>query len=114
MKYAFASASATKRTESFGVVAVGSLRANRYLETEKAIFKELVSVIAVALGVSLDSAQQRRTAAAEATMNAILFKLQGRSSIDEMLRVLASELGQALGANRVRAAINVSDQPPTS
>jgi GAF domain-containing protein len=111
LKYAFATISSTKRTEAFGVVAVGSLRANRYLETEKAIYKEVIGVISTALGVMLDRRRERRRADALATANAILFKLQGRSNMAEMLRIVAADLGQALGASRARGLLHMVEDP---
>ncbi|MDZ4771142.1 MAG: GAF domain-containing protein [Chloroflexota bacterium] len=90
------------RDRRIGTVTVTINGANAYTETDKAIFQQMVNLLAVALENASAYARSQRLARSEALVNEVTARFQQFSDIDGLVTTAVSELGKALGARRAR------------
>jgi GAF domain-containing protein len=100
------------RDRRIGTVSVTVGVASAYSETDKAIFQQMVNLLAVALDNATAYTRSQRTARTEALVNEITARFQQFSDIDSLTTTAVRELGRALGARRAR--IRLTDPEGTA
>lgn len=90
------------RGQILGIASAGSERPYAFMETDVALFSQIISQLAVAVENAGAYQQTQRTAKNEALINDISTQLQSQMDISRMLDITAQELGKALGARRAR------------
>jgi GAF domain-containing protein/HAMP domain-containing protein len=100
-----------------GVLDVQSELINRFTEVDVNITTTLASQVAAAIQNARAYIQAQKQADRETTINLIAQKIQGTTTIETALQVVARELGHALGMKPTMAEINpevLSDKPQPS
>ncbi|NWG16132.1 MAG: GAF domain-containing protein [Chloroflexi bacterium] len=90
------------RGRILGLVSVGSAQPYVYSETDVALFRQMVTQLAVAIENVEAYTQSQRLVQSEALLNAISAQLQNQLDIEQMLEIAVGELGRAIGARRAR------------
>ncbi len=93
-----------------GVFDVQSDAVGRFTDTDINIQTTLASQIATSVQNARQVEQTRAQAELETLVNTIGQKIQRTTSVDDTLQTAIREIGQALGASRVRASIGASRQ----
>jgi GAF domain-containing protein len=92
-----------------GLVSVGSARPYIYGETDIALFRQLVTQLAVALENATAYNQSQRMVRNESLLNNISTQLQNQITLEQMMDVTVTELGRALGARRARIRLGQAE-----
>ncbi|MDL1885893.1 GAF domain-containing protein, partial [Anaerolineae bacterium CFX8] len=90
------------RGRILGLVSVGSSQPYVYTETDIALFRQMVTQLAVAIENVEAYTQSQRLVQSEALLNAISAQLQNQLDIHQMMEIAVGELGKAIGARRAR------------
>ncbi len=90
------------RGRILGLVSVGSSQPYVYTETDIALFRQMVTQLAVAIENVEAYTQSQRLVQSEALLNAISAQLQNQLDIHQMMEIAVGELGRAIGARRAR------------
>ncbi len=85
-----------------GVLEIGSEHSNQYSQTDMVAFEQVSSQLAVGLANAEAYAHSQQVARNKMLANDIVAQLQRQMEVEDILRITASELGQALGASRAR------------
>jgi GAF domain-containing protein len=93
------------RDHRLGAVTISASGASSYSETDKAIFQQIVNLLAVALENADAYTRSQRTARSEALVNEVTGRFQQFSNIDGLVTTAVGELGRALGARRARVRL---------
>jgi GAF domain-containing protein len=104
------------RDHRLGAVTISASGASSYSETDKAIFQQIVNLLAVALENADAYARSQQTARSEALVNEVTVRFQQFSNIDGLVTTAVGELGRAIGARRARLRLIApeDDADPTS
>lgn len=93
------------RDHRIGTVSVSTSGLNIYSEPDKAMFQQMVNLLAVALENSAAYARSQRVARSEALVNEVTARFQQFSDVEGLVNTAVSELGKALGAKRARVRL---------
>jgi len=100
------------RGRLIGTVSIGAYRPYSYEDADQAIFRQMLSQLALAIENAEAYTQSQRIARNEALINEIAIHFQQHSDIEDMLQIAVEELGKALGARRgrIRLALQAEGQ----
>ncbi|MCA9913178.1 MAG: GAF domain-containing protein, partial [Anaerolineae bacterium] len=93
-----------------GVLEIGSERANRYSQMDMVAFEQISNQLAIGLSNAEAYFQSQQLARNKMLANDIVGKLQRQMEVEDILRITATELGQALGARRARIRLGMVPQ----
>lgn len=93
-----------------GVLEIGSEIANRYSQTDMVAFEQVSNQLAIGLANAEAYFQSQQLARNKMLANDIVGKLQRQMEVEDILRITATELGQALGARRARIRLGMVPQ----
>ncbi|MBK8025400.1 MAG: GAF domain-containing protein [Chloroflexi bacterium] len=97
------------REHRLGTVTISAPPGSFYTETDKAIFLQIASLLAVALENSEAYARSQRIAHGEALVNEMTARFQQFSDIEGLVTTAVNELGKALGARQARVRLSDPD-----
>ena len=81
-------------------------------ENDIVLLQSLASQVAISLQNARTYEQSRAQAELESKVNLIAQKIQRAATMEEVLQIAIREVGQALGASRVRARIGIDSTGP--
>jgi GAF domain-containing protein len=88
-----------------GVLELGSEQANRYSQMDMVTFEQVSTQLSVGLSNAEAYSQSQQLARNKMLANDIVAQLQRQMEVEDILRITATELGQALGATRARVRL---------
>lgn len=93
-----------------GVLEIGSMHSNRYSQMDMVAFEQISNQLAIGLANAEAYFQSQQLARNKILANDIVGKLQRQMEVEDILRITATELGQALGARRARIRLGMMPQ----
>lgn len=99
------------RDHRLGTVTIAAPTGAAYGDTDRAIFQQMVNLLAVALENAATYTRSQRAAQSEAMVNEVTARFQQFSDVEGLVTSAVSELGRALGARRARVRLTDSDAP---
>jgi GAF domain-containing protein len=98
------------RGSGLGVVSVGHSQPHIYTETDVIVFQQMIGQLAAAVENATVYEHTQRQARNEALVNDISSRLQQQVELEEMIKLVVNDLGDALGARRARIRLGTGKQ----
>ncbi len=98
------------RGNPVGIVQVGHRQPHIYTEADVIVFQQMIGQLAAAIENAMVYERTQRQAQNEALVNNISSRLQQQVEIEDMIKLVVSDLGDALGARRARIRLGTGEQ----